>query len=66
MVLENLRGTNTIADFTVGEDAIDLRGLVLADLSIESDGINTSIAFGDSTLPVLEGVTEPLTKASFV
>ena len=65
-VLENLRGTDTIADFTVGEDAIDLRGLTFADLSIESDGTNTSIAFGDKTLAVLEGVTEPLTEATFV
>ena len=48
-------GTDTIADFTVGEDSIGLKdGLSVANLSLTAVNRNTEITFGDETLAILE------------
>ncbi|MDY6940705.1 MAG: SGNH/GDSL hydrolase family protein [Cyanobacteriota bacterium] len=66
-VVEALPGTDTIADFASGEDTIELKGgLTFADLSVASDGTNTTIALAGDILAILEGVDTVLTSADFV
>ncbi|MEL7034469.1 MAG: hypothetical protein AAFO04_02445 [Cyanobacteria bacterium J06592_8] len=65
-ILATGEGTDTITDFEVGIDQIDLEGLTFEDLSISSVGSQTEIAFGDETLAILQGVTETLTESDFV
>ena len=66
-VVEALPGTDTIADFISGEDAIGLKGgLSFADLSVTSDGTDTTIALGGDILAILEGVDVAPTADDFV
>ena len=66
-VLEALPGTDTIADFVSGEDAIGLKGgLTFADLSVTSDGTDSTIALGGEIIAILEGVDVAPTAENFV
>jgi Ca2+-binding RTX toxin-like protein len=66
-VLAPDRRTDVITDFVVGEDLIHLtQGLRFVDLSLTTDGTKTTIALGDETLTILNGVTASLTEADFV
>ncbi len=56
-VLAQGEGTDTILDFSVGEDFIGLTGgLTFAQLSITQAEDNTAINFGDQTLAILTEV----------
>ncbi|MGB3535662.1 MAG: SGNH/GDSL hydrolase family protein, partial [Microcoleaceae cyanobacterium] len=56
-VLAAGEGTDTIIDFEVGVDLIGLAdGLTVEDLTVTASSSSTTIAFGDETLAVLEGV----------
>jgi Ca2+-binding RTX toxin-like protein len=59
--------TDIIVDFTVGEDRIGLTsGLTFGDLSVTANGTKTTIALGDQTLAILNGVTDALTESDFL
>jgi Ca2+-binding RTX toxin-like protein len=60
-------GTDTITDFEVGIDVISLtEGLSFEQLSLETQGRNTLINFGDETLAILQKVdVASLTYADF-
>ena len=54
---------NTILDFEAGTDVIGILGsaslgISASTLDVRDDGVNTTIAFGDDTLAVLNGVTD--------
>ena len=56
-VLAAGEGTDTIADFEVGIDVIGLaEGLSFEQLTLETQGQNTLINFGDETLAIIEKV----------
>jgi hypothetical protein len=60
-------GTDTIVDFTIGQDFIGLaNGLEFGQLSIESRGSVTRIIFEDQTLAILNQISDGLTSADFV
>lgn len=66
-VFSSGHGTDLIVDFTVGEDVIGLRsGLTFTDLSVTQENGSTRIDFNDETLAILNGVSDPLTRADFV
>jgi Ca2+-binding RTX toxin-like protein len=67
LVLQATHGKDTIADFVVGEDRIWLKeGLSFSQLSITRNSGNTLIAYNSELLAILNGVTQPLTAASFI
>ncbi len=56
-VLAPGEGTDTIADFEVGDDLIGLAdGLLEADLTFSNDGMDTTISANEQDLAVLSGV----------
>ncbi len=65
-VLEAGDGTDTIVDFEIGVDIIQLtNNLTFEDLTLTSSGSSVEIIFGDETLAVVQGVTT-LSAADFV
>ncbi|MBD2089707.1 hypothetical protein H6F67_07555 [Microcoleus sp. FACHB-1515] len=62
------QGTDTIEDFQVGQDRIDLGGTIGFDqVSVVQDGDNTRITFQKDTLAILSGVAaNTITTSAFV
>ena len=66
-VFDRNHGTDTIADFTVGDDFIGLKdGLTVANLSVSVVNGNTEIAVGDETLAILENRSLSITEIDFI
>ncbi len=62
-------GTDTITDFVIGEDKIDLKstGLIFSELTITQDGANARVADAGGNVIILEGITAAnLTESDFV
>ncbi|MDY7024207.1 MAG: calcium-binding protein, partial [Cyanobacteriota bacterium] len=55
-ILAEGEGTDTITDFEVGIDTLQLDGLLVDDIAISQSGANTIVDFGVETLAILEGV----------
>lgn len=66
-VFAPFHGTDTIEDFTVGEDIIGLKqGLTFTDLSVTQANGDTRIEFGSETLAILKDVTVSRAQIDFV
>ncbi|MBE9039709.1 hypothetical protein IQ235_02725 [Oscillatoriales cyanobacterium LEGE 11467] len=66
-VFDTEHGTDTITDFTVGEDVIGLKpGLSFQKLSVSQENGNTLINFRNEPLAILQGVNDPLSENDFV
>ncbi|MDY7016466.1 MAG: calcium-binding protein [Cyanobacteriota bacterium] len=66
-VLAAGEGTDTIADFHLGEDFIGLSGgLQFGQLAIAVEGSNTRIDLADETLAILNNFTDTLAAGDFV
>ena len=65
-VIEGLPGIDTIADFTIGEDKIELKGLTFEVLSISQADGNATIAVGSTPLATVVGVSDALSAADFI
>lgn len=64
---DSSHGTDTIADFTVGEDLIGLKsGLRFENVFVTQDGSGVQISYEGEVLAILNGVTVPLTESDFV
>lgn len=64
---DSSHGTDTIVDFTVGEDLIGLKpGLSFENVFVTQDESSTQIRYEGEVLAILNGVTVPLSESDFI